>query len=92
VRILVDEVALGEVSLRVLQFSPVSIILPVPHTRLRLNTTLAEGQRQRVVTTKQSTAVSNIVEPEYKTIFSFDFLCLKMLRKQYVLKCNMFAT
>jgi len=32
-----DNVALGEFSLRVLRFSPVSKILPMPHTNLFIN-------------------------------------------------------
>jgi hypothetical protein len=42
--IVVDKVALGQVFLRVLRFTPVSIIPPILHTHFRLNPTPSEGQ------------------------------------------------
>jgi hypothetical protein len=43
--ILVNEVALGQVLLPILRFCRVYVISPMPHTHLRLTTTLITGTR-----------------------------------------------
>jgi hypothetical protein len=57
-RCVVDKVALGQISLPVLPFSPVSIVPPVLHTHIRLNGTLIRRLSGRSLRTfTQSSAV-----------------------------------
>ena len=44
----VDKVTLGQVSLPVLPFSPVSIKLPMPHSHLRLHIALTNGRSLKI--------------------------------------------
>ena len=71
----VNKVALGQVSVKVLRFSPVSVILPMLHIRFHLHVALTRRTKGRILGTfKTNSALSEIGEHSIEKYFYF-FVC-----------------
>jgi hypothetical protein len=81
VRFVVDKVALGQVFLRILQFSPVSIIPPMLHTYFNINAALVRRTTRRRLRTskKKQRAFANREALERNVLLH----CPSLLRGRY---------
>ena len=72
VRFMTDEVTTRQVLLRMLHFSPVSIIPPLLHSHLHLHVALTKGSKERSLgTSRKSSDVAKIKERGVEKNFQF---------------------